>query len=89
MNKKKKKIEKKDFRKSWVFNATQEELDNCICSERDGKGWSTCGFPCSVHNPLAHDKKKLKKYLVEREKKLMKLMAELKKSRIKAKPIKF
>ncbi len=23
--------------------------DNCICAEWDGKGWSVCGVPCSVH----------------------------------------
>jgi hypothetical protein len=25
------------------------ELDNCICAEWDGKGWSTCGVPCPEH----------------------------------------
>jgi hypothetical protein len=25
------------------------ELDNCICAEWDGKGWSTCGVPCPQH----------------------------------------
>ena len=43
--------------------------EKCICSEWDKKGWSTCGFPCPVHNkkmkqsklPLAKLKRKAKK----------------------------
>ena len=25
--------------------------DECICNDYDGKGVSTCGFPCPVHKP--------------------------------------
>lgn len=28
---------------------TTTDLDNCICAEWDGKGWSTCGVPCPEH----------------------------------------
>jgi len=24
-------------------------MDNCICSEWDGQGWSTCGYPMPRH----------------------------------------
>lgn len=26
-------------------------MEECICCEYDGKGWSTCGFKCPVHPP--------------------------------------
>lgn len=35
--------------KGWLLTATKWDRDNCICSEWDGKGVSTCGFPCPVH----------------------------------------
>lgn len=35
---------------NWMFHATQEEIDNCICCEWDGKGVSCCGVPCPVHS---------------------------------------
>ena len=56
----KNKEKKHDFRKSWVFNATKEELDNCICCDYDGKGVSCCGFPCPVHGKTPNPKKKEK-----------------------------
>ena len=49
-----------DIRKSWVFKATQEELDNCICCDNDGKGISCCGFPCPVHKKTMTTKPKKK-----------------------------
>ena len=58
----KKKLEKLGI-SGWLLTASQKEIDECICAEWDGKGWSTCGFPCSVHNRLAHQPKKLAKYL--------------------------
>lgn len=27
-------------------------MDDCICSEWDGKGWSVCGVPCMEHITL-------------------------------------
>ena len=31
------------------MNQDPREMDNCICSEWDGQGWSTCGYPCPEH----------------------------------------
>lgn len=28
-------------------------MDNCICAEWDGKGWSVCGVPCMEHITIA------------------------------------
>jgi len=33
------------------MNQDPREMDNCICSEWDGKGWSTCWLPMPrTHN---------------------------------------
>ena len=69
------------MKKSWLFTATKKELRECICSEWDGKGWSTCGFPCSIHNKLS--KKKLKKIVGEQNAFLKKFRDNLIKKRLK------
>ena len=66
-----------------------EKFDECICAEWDGKGWSTCGFPCSVHNKLAHQPKKLTKYLKERRAKILKLVKDMRSGKIKETKIDF
>lgn len=60
--------------KSQPIETFKEEFDQCICAEYDGKGWSVCGFPCPLHNKLAHNKKKLRVYLKNREIKLKELI---------------
>lgn len=41
------------FHSKWKFDVE----DFCICAEWDGKGLSTCGVPCPVHNEKAWEKK--------------------------------
>lgn len=41
--------------KSTISQTKQELIEECICNEWDGKGISTCGFPCPVHNKNARD----------------------------------
>lgn len=36
--------------KSTILQTKQKLIEECICNEWDGKGISTCGFPCPVHN---------------------------------------
>lgn len=57
----------KNLMKRWKFRSVKKAremlgthannelhpMDFCICAEWDGKGLSTCGFYCAVHNPKA------------------------------------
>lgn len=65
----KKKGEKWNIPES-LRKATKYELDNCICAEW-GEGRSTCGFPCSIHNPTPDIIKKAIKFDYEKLRKII------------------
>ena len=64
-----------------------KELNECICAEWDGKGWSTCGIPCPVHNKMS--KKELEKVYKKRKKFFRQFIKDIRSGKVKSKPLDF
>ena len=59
--------------------------DECICAEWDGKGYSTCGYPCHEH--FKGDKEKWLRQRVEDIARIEKVIKQAKNDKMIGKPV--